>query len=198
MADRLVEDQARGGAHGGRAAGDRLGDGVRVGGGAGLADGAQRLGTRARGGHLACPGAQRLLRRVPVPSREQRAGQRERRTPLLGREVAVAAGQGQAVVLPHGRDADDLDAEVQVPHHAADQGELLGVLLAEERHVGAGEVEQLGDDREHAVEVAGAGGALQALPHGAGADPHLGCAARVDLVRGGGRTRRPRRPARRS
>src|SRR5690606_41233272 len=52
--------------------------------------------------------------------------------------------------------------------------------------VGAGEVQQLGDDGEHAVEVAGAGGALQAFPHGAGADPDLGCAARVDLLHRGG------------
>src|SRR5690606_14171842 len=39
---------------------------------------------------------------------------------------------------------------------------------------------------EHAVEVAGAGGALQAFPHGAGADPDLGSAARVDLLHRGG------------
>ncbi len=123
---------------------------------------------------------------MPVLAREQGTGQREGGAPLGGREVAVAAGQGQTVVLADGGDADDLHAEVQVPDHAADQGELLGVLLAVQGDVGTGQVQQLGDDREHAVEVARAGGALQALAHGARGDADLGLATGVHLVHGGG------------
>lgn len=142
------------------------GDGVRVGGGAGLADRAERLGTRAGGGHLVGAGAQRLLRGVPVTAREQRLRQGERGAPLGGRQVAVAAGQGEPVLLADGGHADDLHPEVQVAHHAPDQGELLGVLLPVEGDVGAGEVQQLRHDGEHAVEVAGAGGTFQPLAHG--------------------------------
>lgn len=158
---------------------------MRVGGGPGLAQGVERLGARRSGGHLARPRAQRLLGGVPVAARVQGAGQRERGAPLRGGQVAVAAGQRQPVRLAHGGHADDVHAEVQVAHHAADQGELLGVLLPVERHVGPGEVEQLGDDGEHAVEVPGPDGTLETAAHGAGAQPHLGLAAGVDLLGGG-------------
>ncbi len=70
----LVEDLAGGRADGRRAARDGRRHGVRVGRRAGLAYGAECLGTRARGGHFAGPRAQRLLRGVPVPAREQGAG----------------------------------------------------------------------------------------------------------------------------
>ena len=42
--------------------------------------------------------------------------------PLLGVEVAVAAGQRQAVGLAHGRDADDLDAERELARHRRGSG----------------------------------------------------------------------------
>ena len=51
--------------------------------------------------------------------------------PLLGREVDVAARQGQAVGLADRRAADHLDRDRQVAHHPADDRELLEVLLAE-------------------------------------------------------------------
>ena len=76
--------------------------------------------------------------------------------PLLGVEVAVAAGQRQPVVLADGRDADHLHAQRELPRHGADEGELLVVLLAEQREVGAHLVEQLGDHGRDAVEVRGA------------------------------------------
>ncbi len=63
---------------------------------------------------------------------------------------------------------------------------MLRVLLAEEGQVGAGQVEQLGDDGQHPVEVAGPGGAFEAPAHRAGGDPHLRVPARVDLVDGRG------------
>ena len=59
-----------------------------------------------------------------------------------------------AVGLAHDRHADDLDAEVEIAHHAADDGELLEVLLAEHGDVRLDGVEQLGDHRGDAAEVA--------------------------------------------
>ena len=50
---------------------------------------------------------------------------------LVGAQVDVAARQGQAVGLAHGRAADHVDRERQVRDHAPDDGELLVVLLAE-------------------------------------------------------------------
>ena len=43
----------------------------------------------------------------------------------------------------------------QVGHHAADDGELLKVLLAEHRDVGLDDVEELGDDGRDALEMSG-------------------------------------------
>ncbi len=103
---------------------------------------------------------------------------------LVHVEETVAAGERQAVGLPGRLHAQDLHGEVQIAHHAADQRQLLGVLLPEQRDVGAGEVQQLGDDGEHAVEVTGPGRAFQALAHRARGDPDLRFATGVDLVDG--------------
>ena len=51
--------------------------------------------------------------------------------------------------------------------------ELLVVLLAEEREVGPDDVEQLGDDRRHAREVAGPDLALPPLGERPGLDGDL-------------------------
>jgi hypothetical protein len=80
----------------------------------------------------------------------------------------------------HGRDRLDAHREVEVAHEAADDHELLGVLLAEEGHVGPDHVEELGDDRGHAGEVPGAAdGALHRLAD-AGDGDRRGEAGRVD------------------
>ena len=71
-------------------------------------------------------------------------------------------------------------------HHAADEQQLLGVLLAEVGRVGAGEVHELGDDGEHAVEVAGPGLALEDVAERAGRDPDARVAVLVDDVGGRG------------
>ncbi len=132
---------------------------------------------------------QRLLGGQPVPGGEQGPGQGQRGPALLGGEEAVPAGERETVRVADGGHRDDVDAEVEVAHHAADQCQLLGVLLPEERRVRPGEVEELGDDGEHAVEVPGARGALQPLAHGARGDTDLGLAAGVDLLDGGGEDR---------
>ena len=107
----------------------------------------------ARGGLGGAP----ARRRRPRLGGAQRAAQRGRRTPLLGVEVAVAARQRQAVGLADGLAADHLDPEAQVRAHPADQRELLVVLLAEHRHVGPHQPEQLGDHRQHAARSGRAG-----------------------------------------
>src|SRR3546814_7773516 len=52
-----------------------------------------------------------------------------------------------------------VEAEIQVARHAADDRELLPVLFAKDRDVGADLVEQLGDDGRDPVEMAGTRGA---------------------------------------
>ena len=73
--------------------------------------------------------------------------------------------------LADGRHRDDVDRQVEVADHAPDAGELLRVLLAEKRDVGAGEVQQLAHDGQHAVEVARPARALEHVAQRTGADP---------------------------
>jgi hypothetical protein len=76
-------------------------------------------------------------------------------------------------VLAHGRDADDLDAEVEVQRHPADDGQLLVVLLAEDRDVGPYGEEELGDDGRDPSEVARPERALHRLTERPGIDVGL-------------------------
>ena len=124
---------------------------------------------------------------------EQRAVEVGRDGALLGREVDVARAHGQAVRLAQRRHAGDLDRQVEVAHEAADDGELLRVLLAEEQHVRLHHAEQLGDDDGDAVEVARARGALEALGERAADVDVGGEALRIHLV---GRRREDDRDAR--
>lgn len=119
-----------------------------------------------------------------VRPRLERAAQAERDLTVGLGEVGVAAAHRQAVLLADGRNGNDVDEEVQVAHHAPDEEQLLGVLLAEIGSAGGGEVEQLADDGEHPVEVAGPGLALQDGAERAGRDAHAGVAVGVDDVRG--------------
>src|SRR6185312_6432131 len=66
-------------------------------------DAAQRLGGRLEHG----AGAVRPL----VRTGPQRPGQRQRLLPLIGAQVAVAAGQREPVRVPYGRAADDPDTQ---------------------------------------------------------------------------------------
>lgn len=78
-----------------------------------------------------------------------------------GSELAVAGGEGEAVGFPDGGVADDFDREIEVPDHAADESELLEVLVSEDGGVRADDVEELEDDGEDAIEVAGSGGSAE-------------------------------------
>ena len=59
-------------------------------------------------------------------------------------------------MFAHRGDAHDRDAQVEIDHQAANDGELLVVLLAEHGEVGFDCRQQLRDHRRHALEVAGA------------------------------------------
>src|SRR5512135_703576 len=74
---------------------------------------------------------------------------------FFGTQVAVARTEREAVVRAHRRRPDDLHRQAEVFHRAADDRELLVVLLAEDADVGLHEVQQLHDHSGDALEVAG-------------------------------------------
>ena len=76
----------------------------------------------------------------------------------------------------------DVDRDVEVADHPTDQGELLGVFLAEERDVRSGEGEQLGDDGEHPTEVAGPARAFEDVTEATGVHRDRGLSVGVDHV----------------
>ena len=93
-------------------------------------------------------------------------------------EVGVAAAHGEPVRLAHDRPQHQLDVvQVQIAHQPPHDRRLLGVLLAEDRPVGAHREQQLRDHRGHPVEVAGPGGALQ---------PRDGPATEIRVAKPGG------------
>ncbi len=82
---------------------------------------------------------------------------------FAGREIRVARRERQPVVGADGFRRNDLDRHVELLDHAADDLELLAVLLAEDRDVGLHEIEELQHDGAHAVEESGPGRALELL-----------------------------------
>ena len=76
---------------------------------------------------------------------------------LLLAEQRVAAGEGQPLLAAHDRHRTQLHRIIKVSDHAADQCQLLGILLPEVGTVLAlariGQVQQLGYDCQHAIEV---------------------------------------------
>ena len=89
---------------------------------------------------------------------------------VLG-QVTVARTQREAVLGAHGRRTDDRDGQVQVLDGTSDHGELLEVLLAEDRDVRRHLGEQFGDDGGDAAEEVRAEPVLE---------PGLGGACRFD------------------
>ena len=63
--------------------------------------------------------------------------------------------QGEPVVGAHRFAGDDLDRQVELQDHSAHDLQLLAVLFPEYRDIGLDEIEQLQDDRAHAVEETG-------------------------------------------
>ena len=119
---------------------------------------------------------------VAGADRLEAAVQRERTAALFAAQAHVAARQRQPVGLADGGADLDPHRDVEVAHDAADDRDLLRVLLAEEGDVGLGDVQQLRDDGGDAGEVRGA--ALGALERGADLvdRDRRGEASRVDLA----------------
>ena len=67
-------------------------------------------------------------------------------------QIGIAGRQGQAVVVPHGRRADDFGGNIQIADQPPHDHQLLPVLLAENRHIRLDLVQQLGDHQGHAAE----------------------------------------------
>ena len=80
---------------------------------------------------------------------------------VLGGELAVAGGEGEAVGLADGGVGNDFDGDVEVADHATDEGELLVVFVSEDGEIGLEDVEEFEDDGEDAIEMSGAGGAAE-------------------------------------
>ena len=89
----------------------------------------------------------------------------------------------EAVGVAQGGRADDLDRHAQIGHHAADDGELLEVLLAEHRHVRARRYGTAGDHGGHALEMPGAEIAIEDARQIRHLDARAALGAvRIDLV----------------
>ena len=153
----------------------------------------------------ACAAAEDVVARAPAAatrsaarSARLSAGARSR---SRRRQVGVAGAEREAVRLADGRAHLDAHRDVEVAHQPPDHERLLVVLLAEVGDVGSAHVEQLGDDRRDAAEVAAAAAARGAAQHVG--EPSTSTAvekpSRIDLRRAAARTagrRRPRPPRR--
>ena len=88
-----------------------------------------------------------------IPDAPQLAVQLRRGAALVRAQVAVAGTHGQPVPLPLDRAADHLDGKLKVADHAAQQHQLLKVLLPQHHDVGRDDAEQPQDHRRHAIEM---------------------------------------------
>ena len=70
---------------------------------------------------------------------------------LLLRQEPIARGQGQPIVLAHRRHAFDAHRDVEIAHEPAHHGQLLVILLAEERRIRQRLQQQLRHDSSDAV-----------------------------------------------
>src|SRR5271165_2379445 len=87
--------------------------------------------------------------------------QHERLLALPWIQVGIARAHGQAIGFADDGAAHNLDWEFKVAHHAADDGKLGGIFLAEERGVRFNDMKQLGDNRGYAAEMARARTAVE-------------------------------------
>src|SRR4029078_1681940 len=74
---------------------------------------------------------------------------------LSGREIGIAGGQREPVLLSHDISAQNFDRDVEVAYEMLDDEQLLIVLLAEDRHVGRALQQELGHYSGNAVEMIG-------------------------------------------
>ena len=105
-----------------------------------------------------------------------------------GREIGVARAEGEAVGVADDGADDDLRREAQIGDHAAEDGNLGRVLLAEEGAIGFGGDQQLGDHGGDAAKVAGAGCAVQTIAEGWDFDKGGIGAVGIELFDGGAKS----------
>src|SRR6266542_3813312 len=102
-------------------------------------------------------------RRDSVPRLEESGREPGRQLPLVGREIGVSRGEGEAIRLSDRVAGFDRDREIQIARHPPDHGDLLQVFLAKKSEVGLNLEEELSDDGGHSSKVAGPRGALPAF-----------------------------------
>ena len=71
---------------------------------------------------------------------------------VYGRQIRITRGLRQAVSIAHRFAANDLNREAKITHHAANDLQLLIILLAEHRHIGLDVDEEPGNDRGDSIE----------------------------------------------
>src|SRR6266511_68692 len=89
------------------------------------------------------------------------AWERQCLPPLLLREIGVSGRQRQAVRVSNGGQDTQVEFDVKVADHPAQDGSLLRVLLTEVRHLRAHDVEELQAHRGDPAEVPGARSAFR-------------------------------------
>ena len=80
-----------------------------------------------------------------VANGQQAAIQHRRLLALTLIEISISARQCQSVRLADGRTPDDFDRHVQIVYESPNNGELLGIFLAEVGPIRLNDVEQFGD-----------------------------------------------------
>lgn len=70
-------------------------------------------------------------------------------------ETNITGREGQAIGLTDSRVSGDFDGNIQIPNHALDEGDLLEVLVSKNGVGRLKKIEQLQDDGEDSVKMAG-------------------------------------------
>ena len=169
------------------------------------ADGGEGVGRRRARGTRARRRSRRIAARAAArDARRRRARRRRRRARAASSARRSASARSRSssrrrtLRLDSARPSGsrtvghdlDRDRDVEVAHEPADDRDLLGVLLAEERDVGPDHVEELGHDGRDAVEVLGAAvRALERLGDAGDARPSWRSPAGRPRRRGGANSR---------
>ena len=110
-----------------------------------------------------------------------------KRAGALGlREKCVAGTESKPIEIADDGADDNFDGEEQIGNHAANDGSLSRILLAEKSFIGFGGDEQLGDDRSDAAKMAGAGDTVKTVSEVFDFDK-CGAAGRVHFFDGWGK-----------
>jgi hypothetical protein len=72
---------------------------------------------------------------------------------LFGSEIAIAGTHGEAVGFANGFHPMKADGDIEITHHATNDGQLLEVFFAKNSGVGLNEVEELGYNRANTIKM---------------------------------------------